>query len=188
MICKPLARPGHSRPALIGVNSITARFSLHAPMVRKPDISVLAGEFPQSVVSPACSSFDAHDDGRWYRFAQLVRGLKDQGDTRSLQVAFDRLEQYLKGEDPDLRDWATGFLQALQDVASWSSQDGEPFLRFMTPDMCGESETIRQDLADCSTRSRSLTWGVFTLHAPAPRAASPMPMGSGRISSKYQAG
>jgi hypothetical protein len=143
---------------------LTASFSLHAPMVRKPDISVLAGEFPQSVDSPACSSFGAHDDGRWYRFAQLVRGLKDQGDTRSLQAAFDRLEQYLKGEDPDLRDWATGFLQALQDVASWSSQDGEPFLRFMgerTRHVWGTLDTIRQDLADCSIlEAEVLMWRV----------------------------
>jgi len=133
-------------------------------MVRKPDISVLACEFPRLVDSPACSSFAGHDDRRWYRFAQLVRGLKDQGDTRSLQAAFDRLEQHLNSEDPDLRDWATGFLQALQDVASWSSQDGEPFLRFMgerTRHVWGTLETIRHDLADCSIlEAEVLMWRV----------------------------
>ena len=133
-------------------------------MVRKPDISVLARELQQLVDSPACSSFGGHDDRRWYWFAQLVRGLKDQGDTRSLQSAFDRLEEYLQGEDPDLRGWATGFLQALQDVASWSSQDGEPFLRFMgerTRHVWGTLDTIRQDLADCSIlEAEVLMWRV----------------------------
>lgn len=141
-----------------------SQFLFASPMVRKPDISVLGCELPQGEDSPACSSFDGHDDRRWYRFAQLVRRLKDQGDTRSLQAAFDRLEQDLKGEDPDVRDWATGFLQVLQDIVSWSSQDGEPFLRFMgerTRHVWGTLDTIRQDLADCSSlEAEVLMWRV----------------------------
>jgi hypothetical protein len=133
-------------------------------LFRKPDNSVLACEFPQLANSHACSSSGEPEDRRWYRFAQLVRKLKDQGDTCSLQTAFDRLEDYLKSEEADRRDWATGFLQALQDVASWSWQDGEPFLRFMgerTRHVWATLDTIRQDLADCSIlEAEVLMWRV----------------------------
>src|SRR6266581_4269319 len=98
---------------------------------RKPDISDLVRAFPQLADSPACSYSSEPDDRRWYQFAQLVRELRQRDDNRSVQGAFDRLEELLTGENPGLRDWVTGFLQALQDVTSWTSQDGEPFLRFM---------------------------------------------------------
>jgi hypothetical protein len=143
---------------------MAAYFSLHTPMARKPDFSVLACKFPQLADSHDCSNSSEQDDRRWYRFAQLLRKLRDQGDTRSLQTAFDRLEEYLTSEVPVLRDWATGFLQALQDVASWSSQDGEAFLRFMgdrTRHVWATLDTIRQDLADCSIlEAEVLMWRV----------------------------
>lgn len=131
---------------------------------RKPDISDLACEFPQLAGSPACPHSGKHDDRHWYQFVGFVRELKVRGDNRSLQAAFDRLEELLTGENPDLRDWVTGFLQALQDVTSWSSQDGEPFLRFMgerTRHVWATLDTIRLDLADCSIlEAEVLMWRV----------------------------
>ncbi|HST12782.1 MAG TPA: hypothetical protein VLL05_20565 [Terriglobales bacterium] len=131
---------------------------------RKPDISDLAGEFRQLADSPACANRSEPDDRRWYRFARQVRELREQEDHRSLQSAFDRLEEYLSGGNQVLRDWAMGFLQALQDVVSWSSQDGEPFLRFMgdrTRHVWATLDTIRHDLADCSIlEAEVLMWRV----------------------------
>jgi hypothetical protein len=131
---------------------------------RKPDISDLAGEFPHLVDSSARATSGEPDDRRWYRFAKRVRELREQEDHRSLQSAFDRLEEYLSGGNQVLRDWAMGFLQALQDVVSWSSQDGEPFLRFMgdrTRHVWATLDTIRHDLADCSIlEAEVLMWRV----------------------------
>jgi hypothetical protein len=142
-------------------------------MVRKPDISDLVREFPQFADSLACSQSGEQDDRRWYRFARIVRELKHHEDNRSMQAAFDRLEEFLTGENPALRDWVTGFLQALQDVASWSSQDGESFLRFMgerTRHVWATLDTIRQDLADCSIlEAEVLMWRV--VHPTRPGAA-----------------
>jgi hypothetical protein len=133
-------------------------------MIRKPDISDLAREFPQVAGSLACAQSGEQDDRRWYQFARIVRELKDHEDDRSIQAAFDRIEEFLTGENPALRDWVRGFLQALQDVASWSSQDGEPFLRFMgerTRHVWATLDTIRQDLADCSIlEAEILMWRV----------------------------
>ena len=128
----------------------------------KPDISDLACELPHAVSSHACSC--SADDRHWYQFATLVRDCSAKGDTRNLQSAFDRLEQFLTGEDALLRDWVTGFLQALQDVSSWSVGDGEPFLPFMgehTRHIWSTLYTIRYDLADCSTlEAEVLMWRV----------------------------
>ena len=131
---------------------------------RKPDVCDLACEVPQLAGSPACAHSGEPDNRRWYQFAQLVRELKGQDDNRSVQTAFDRLEEMLAGENPSLRDWVTGFLQALQDVTSWTSLDGEPFLRFMgerTRHVWATLDTIRLDLADCSIlEAEVLMWRV----------------------------
>jgi hypothetical protein len=133
-------------------------------VTRKPDISDLVREFPQLADSPACSHPSAPDDRHWYQFAELVRGLRQRNDNRSLQAAFDRLEELLADENPHLRDWVTGFLQALQEVTSWNSQDVEPFLRFMgerTRHVWATLDTIRLDLADCSIlEAEVLMWRV----------------------------
>jgi hypothetical protein len=131
---------------------------------RKTDISDLTYALPQLADSPACSSTDERDDRRWYQFAQHLRELKGREDNRSLQATFDLLEELLAGNNSNLRDWVTGFLQALQDVTSWSSQDGEPFLRFMrerTRHVWATLDTIRLDLADCSIlEAEVLMWRV----------------------------
>jgi hypothetical protein len=142
-------------------------------MSRKPDISDWVCEFPQLADSLACSPSGPSDDRRWYQFAQFVRALKEQEDNRSVQAAFDRLEEFLTGENSELRGWVTGFLQALQDVTSWSSQDGEPFLRFMgdrTRHVWATLDTIRRDLADCSIlEAEVLMWRV--VHPTRPGSA-----------------
>jgi hypothetical protein len=133
-------------------------------MVRKPDISDLAREFPQFADSRACPQPSEQNDRRWYRFASMVRELKDQEQNHRIQAAFDRIEDFLTGENPELRDWVTGFLQALQEVACWRPQDGEEFLRFMgdrTRHVWATLDTIRQDLADCSIlEAEVLMWRV----------------------------
>jgi hypothetical protein len=133
-------------------------------VTRKPDISDLVREFPQIADSSTGSQSSEPDDRRWYQFAQLVRELRQRDDNRSVQGAFDRLEELLTGENPNLRNWVTGFLQTLQDLTSWSSQDGEPFLRFMgerTRHVWATLDTIRLDLADCSTlEAEVLMWRV----------------------------
>jgi hypothetical protein len=130
---------------------------------RKPDISDLAGEF-QRANSPSRTHAGEADDHRWYRFARIVHELKEKDDQTTLQAAFDRLEEFLTGENPDLRNWATGFLQALQDVSSWAPQNGEPYLRFMserTRHVWATLDTIRVDLADCSIlEAEVLMWRV----------------------------
>ena len=131
---------------------------------RKPDISDLAGEFPQTANSPARKSAGEPDDHRWYRFARIIQELKQKEDKSTLQAAFDRLEQFLTGESADLRNWATGFLQALQEVSSWSPQDGETFQHFMgerTRHVWATLDTLRVDLADCSIlEAEVLMWRV----------------------------
>jgi hypothetical protein len=133
-------------------------------MAKKSNISDLAREFPQVAGSLACSPSGEPDDRRWYRFARMVRELKDREDNRSIQAAFDRLEEFLTGENRERRDWVTGFLQALQDVSCWSLQDGDAFLRFMgerTRHVWATLDTIRQDLADCSIlEAEVLMWRV----------------------------
>src|SRR5437660_3287448 len=122
-------------------------------VTRKPDISDLVREFPHLADAPACSHSSEPEDRRWYQFAELVRELSRRNDNRSVQAAFDRLEELLAGENSHLRGWVTGFLQALHEVTSWSSQDVEPFLRFMgerTRHVWATLDTIRLDLADCS--------------------------------------
>jgi hypothetical protein len=149
--------------------------SAAAPMVdRKPDISDLAGEFPKSVNSPARTSSAEADDHRWYRFAHIIQELREKDDKSTLQAAFHRLEQFLIGESPDLRNWATGFLQALQEVCSWSAQDGEAFQGFMgerTRRVWATLDTIRVDLADCSIlEAEVLMWRVVHPTKPVERS------------------
>jgi len=137
---------------------------------RKTDISDLACGFLQLADPAACAC--SADDRHWYQFARLVRDCSARGDTLNLQSAFDRLEQFLIGDDAKLCDWATGFLQTLQDVTSWSNQDGEPFLCFMgerTRHVWSTLATIRYDLAGCSTlEAEVLMWRVVhpTRQAP----------------------
>jgi len=139
---------------------------------RKPDISDLAGEF-QRANSPTRNTAEA-DDHRWYRFARIVHELKQKGDQTTLKAAFNRLEEFLIGENSDLRNWATGFLQALQDVSTWSSQDGESFLQFMgerTRHVWATLDTIRLDLADCSIlEAEVLMWRVVHPTKPVGRS------------------
>jgi hypothetical protein len=139
---------------------------------RKPDISDLAGEFP--VDSPASTPSGEADDHRWYRFARILQQLKQKDDKSTLQAAFNRLEQFLTGQSADLRNWATGFLQALQEVSSWSPQGGETFLPFMgegTRRVWATLDTIRLDLADCSTlEAEVLMWRVVHPTKPVERS------------------
>jgi hypothetical protein len=141
---------------------------------RKPDISDLAGEFPKPANSPVGSSAGATDDHHWYRFARIIQELKQKDDTSTLQAAFDRLEEFFTGESTDLRNWATGFLQALQEVSSWSPQDGETFLRFMgdrTRHVWATLDTLRVDLADCSIlEAEVLMWRVVHPTKPSERS------------------
>jgi hypothetical protein len=138
----------------------------------KPDISDLEGEF-QRANSPTRSAGEA-DDHRWYRFARIVHELKQKDDQTTLQAAFNRLEEFLRGENSDLRNWATGFLQALQDVSTWSSHDGESFLQFMgerTRHVWATLDTIRLDLADCSIlEAEVLMWRVVHPTKPVGRS------------------
>jgi len=136
-------------------------------MLRKPDISEWAREFP-----PFTNSSAGHDDRRWYQFARIVQDCHRHDDARWLQSAFDRLEESLTSGNPQLREWVMGFLQALQDVTAWSERDGERLLRFMgeqTRRVWSTLDAIRSDLAECSTlEAEVLMWRVVhpTRQAP----------------------
>ena len=134
---------------------------------RQPVITDLVREFPQLASSGAWKN-SADQDGQWYGFAHLVRDLYEQRNYARVQAAFDCLEKFLDDGNPELRAWVAGFLQALQEVSSWGSENSEAFSDFLGASARRVSETlqtIRFDLADCSIlEAEVLMWRV--VHHP----------------------
>jgi hypothetical protein len=130
-------------------------------------ITDLVREFPQLASSGAWKN-SADRDGQWFDFAHLVRDLYEQRNYARVQAAFDCLEEFLDDGNPELRAWVAGFLQALQEVSSWGSENSEAFSDFLGARARRVSETlqtIRFDLADCSIlEAEVLMWRV--VHHP----------------------
>jgi hypothetical protein len=64
----------------------------------------------------------------------VVQDLYPNGDTESLQRAFDLMEHWLVNGNQNLRDLITiGFLEDLQNVASWQAFGKEAFIPFLGP-------------------------------------------------------
>jgi hypothetical protein len=130
---------------------------------RQPVISDLTHEFPQLAGSPAWSN-STGQDGQWLEFAHLVQDLHNQGNYRRVQTAFERLEELLSEDDPEVQAWVAGFLQTLQDVALWGPDGGHAIVRFLgvrTRHMWATLDAIRFDLAGCSIlEAEVLMWRV----------------------------
>jgi hypothetical protein len=130
---------------------------------QQPVITDLVREFPQLSSLPAWEN-SAHQDGQWYGFAHLVRDLYEQRNYTRVQAAFDCLEEFLDNGSPELRAWVAGFLQALQEVSSWGSENSEAFSDFLGAGARRVSDTldtIRFDLANCSIlEAEVLMWRV----------------------------
>ena len=64
----------------------------------------------------------------------IVEDLYPSGDTKGLQRAFDLMEHWLVNGNQNLRNLiAIGFLESLQNVASWHAFGKDAFLRFLGP-------------------------------------------------------
>ncbi len=64
----------------------------------------------------------------------VVEDLYPSGDTQNIQRAFDLMEHWLVNGDQNLRNLiAIGFLESVQNVASWQAFGKEAFLPFLGP-------------------------------------------------------
>lgn len=137
---------------------------------RRPVISDLVHEFPQLAGSPAWASFFDRD-AQWSEFVRLVWDLYRQDNSSRLRAAFHRLEQFLNEEDPQAEAWVAGFLQALQESASWHCESSEEVfvncLGERTRYVWELLDAIRSDLARCSILEADiLMWRVVHQWVP----------------------
>lgn len=129
----------------------------------QPAITDLVRVFPELADSPAWEN-TSDRDGQWCKLARLIRDQYQEGNYEGVQAVFDGLENLLADGAPDARAWVAGFLQTVQDVASWDSGNAEMFFRFLgraTRCTWETLNTIRFDLADCSIlEAEILMWRV----------------------------
>jgi hypothetical protein len=102
-----------------------------------------------------------------YDFAVFVTGLYEQSDDVLLRSAFSVVEQFLLAGTAEVRDWASAWLEAMQNIASWRRYGPGAFTRVLgreTYAIWDGMEAIRTaswelDLADCSVfEAEIITW------------------------------
>ena len=166
-----LAHQSHSHLDL-SVGKLPSSLFLNTPMLsRRPVISDLVHEFPQLAGSPAWTNFRDHD-AQWSEFVRLVWSFYHQHSYSNVQAAFDLLEGLLDRNEPTIEAWIAGFLQALQEYASWHCDDREVFREFLgerTRQIWATLDAIRSDLANGSILEEDIAmWRLVHHWLPAP--------------------
>src|SRR5262249_50111503 len=105
-----------------------------------------------------------------HEFATLVAKLFAGPDSKSVQTAFDQIEDFLYNGTAELREWVFSFLEALQDMARWTASGSDVFLGFLGPETrraWNALETIRRDLEDYSAlEAEVLMWRIVHRDIP----------------------
>jgi hypothetical protein len=134
-------------------------------------MSLLRRRFPEfEDLSAETTQLCGHSSGRSidiYDFAMFVTELRERLEDAQLGSAFAMVEQFLVDGSAEVREWASAWLEAVQNIASWRRYGLGAFV----PCLGRESralwdvlETIRRqsfelDLADCSVlEAEILTW------------------------------
>lgn len=80
---------------------------------------------------PAWEAHVAHWNGE--SVAYLIDAFKD-GQTECIRAAFETLERFLTEGDPETQEHAViGFVESVQNIASWQPFGAEAFMPFLTP-------------------------------------------------------
>jgi hypothetical protein len=102
-----------------------------------------------------------------YDFACFVAKLHQQIDAARLHSVFNLMEEFLAAGSAEVRDWVCGWVEALQNVASWRRYGSAPFDQFLGPGTrmiwnrfeAIERASFELDLAGCSVfEAEVLTW------------------------------
>lgn len=107
--------------------------------------------------------------------ARLIAKEVARGNSHDVQMVFDGIEELLCSGEGPVRDWVRALIEAVQDVAGWTSQGQNAFLWFLGPETRRAwvaLDAIRADLAECSILEAEVTmWRAVHRTQAGPRAA-----------------